>query len=648
MDANLQYRTIFGEHELTGQLSLIDGTYLRMPFDSLEVNLEIAHQRVNIENLEIYHETGKLTANGTLLHEALPSHILGLGRLDSLDLIGSLKSYELHNFQPVLPWTMDSYGVMTGNFTLGGAANDPIYRFDLVAIHPQFDLVKGDQISGRLIYEDQRLNFLNLALSTPTGSYTGGGYIPVDLDLPLALRPAPDEAVSMSFSGTTTHLDFLTPYFGAVDSLVGDFNLQLELSGTHSHYIRDGNISVRNGRIELYDMENPIVDVNGRAEIVDNIFYIRGLTARTAHESNSGILDKAQEIILGWIPGRNSDVSAPSHLEVTGTMDMTSFFEPVLDIQLKGENLYFESPLNDIVAVGSADFTATGRDTITLAGEFVPNPGALVLSMDYASTPDYTVSEQDDGTLMMYNIHIPLHTGAIIRNNEIDAEIEGDITLTAVGSESFRYAGEVEVVSGSFIYNGYNFNLDEARITLDPSEFNPQFYIRATTEAQLVPTGGVEAEPVDVTLVLTGYLNEPVLTFEAPEALSYTNSDFLQLFALGNAQPDNAAMLSSAGWSLGSVILREIEEETRRMVGLDRFQIHAGSALNLSDPGAIQIHMGKRITPRLFVGIQADPTLGWSRANYMIAYRLAKNMSLEGSLDNKGLFEINYRLKYRY
>ncbi|MFB0516768.1 MAG: translocation/assembly module TamB domain-containing protein, partial [Candidatus Neomarinimicrobiota bacterium] len=60
----------------------------------------------------------------------------------------------------------------------------------------------------------------------------------------------------------------------------------------------------------------------------------------------------------------------------------------------------------------------------------------------------------------------------------------------------------------------------------------------------------------------------------------------------------------------------------------------------------VRIHIGKRLSPKLYVGMQADPTMSFNQ--YQIAYRLSRNMSLVGSVDHNGLYQINYRLKLRY
>jgi len=304
--------------------------------------------------------------------------------------------------------------------------------------------------------------------------------------------------------------------------------------------------------------------------------------------------------------------------------------------------------LGEIEAVGSPAFTVTGRDTVYFRGDFVPDPGRAFLRMDFTGPESYALKKVDEGTILVYDIYIPLYSGVTIENSDVNAEVEGEITLTKVGSEDFRFAGTIDVLSGSFVYNGYDFVFDEGTVTLEPSSLNPRFYIRATTQVDMLRSGAPairEDEPVDVTLVLTGTLDDPQMSFES--SALYSESDFLQLFALGQSLEEGVNLPVTAGLSLTNIVLRRIEEEARQVPGLDRFQIQTASPRTvLRDMEAVRIHVGKRLWSKVYVGVRADPTLSYNQ--YQIAYRLNRNMSLVVSVDEKSLIQVKYRLKFRY
>ncbi|MBA7600368.1 MAG: hypothetical protein GH143_05495 [Calditrichaeota bacterium] len=614
---------------LAGTVAATDGEFSQISFTRLSSEFFLKDNRLVFKQLDWLHQDGKMAVAGELIYTRDGSRFGGLGALDSLDLQGRLDDFQFHDLQPILPWKIETHGWTTGTFTARGQADDPVYVAALSIADPRFDRVTGELLTGRLRYEHQRVQFSDLVLKTATGSYSGGGTIPADLSPTTGkLDVISDAPVDVAFTGNTTQLDFLTPYFGDVDSLNGEYEIELALSGTFERLIRNGKLTARNGKVELFVMENPIVGVEGELILADNLLMVERLEGHTPYGRRWGKDD--------------------SRLTVSGTMDMTRFFKPVFDLQISGEHAYFARPLGEIEAVGSPAFTVTGRDTVYFRGDFVPDPGRAFLRMDFTGPESYALKKVDEGTILVYDIYIPLYSGVTIENSDVNAEVEGEITLTKVGSEDFRFAGTIDVLSGSFVYNGYDFVFDEGTVTLEPSSLNPRFYIRATTQVDMLRSGAPairEDEPVDVTLVLTGTLDDPQMSFES--SALYSESDFLQLFALGQSLEEGVNLPVTAGLSLTNIVLRRIEEEARQVPGLDRFQIQTASPRTvLRDMEAVRIHVGKRLWSKVYVGVRADPTLSYNQ--YQIAYRLNRNMSLVVSVDEKSLIQVKYRLKFRY
>ncbi|MCH7576081.1 MAG: translocation/assembly module TamB domain-containing protein [Candidatus Marinimicrobia bacterium] len=637
----------------SGRLQVSEGAFGTVPFKSVASHFALKSRTLVIDTLRWEGYEGSWQTAGTFHYREEPEAWSGLGAVDHMSLEGRFDQYEINEWQTILPWTLETRGLLSGSFTASGLPLTPRYVADLILTAPQFDLIRGQRLSVHLEYEDNVLRFKDLAMRTDGGNYTGGGTMPVELSpVAEAMTVLADEPVDLLFKGASTQLEFITPYFDQIDLLKGDYRMELALGGTFNQLIRNGWMEARNGTIELLPMENPVTNLEGRAILSDNILTIANLTAKTPKFRDSDVIGVVSALIgrLGRNGGNAEDLS---HIEVTGSLDMTEFFSPVLDLQLTGEQVYFASPLREIEAIGSARFTITGKDTIAVEGTFIPDPGDLAIKSELTGPESYAPPEDESGVLFMYNIRVPFYGGAVVRNSEIDVEIEGEITLTAVGSEEFRYAGNVEIVSGGFDFNGYNFSVLEGSVQFEPSEFNPQFYIRAVTDID-IPTqsftqgGETQYRSDEVTLTLAGKLDEPNVNLQS-DLSAYTQSDLLQLFALGNTSLATTGATTTATWSLGNFLLREIERDAQRAVGLDRLQILTGGGGALPGVSSIRINMGKRLSSKLYVGIGADPTLSFDQYQYRIAYRLNRNMSLEGSIDPAtGLTQANFRIKYRY
>jgi hypothetical protein len=638
VNAETQISNRDGFLAISGQLDGLNGELDRIPFTELHSTFNLSENRLNLDEFTLRNQDGPIHAYGSLIYAVEESRFGRMGSLDSLDLRGSFDNYQFHDLQAHIPWRYATGGKLSGPFTARGPAKSPIYNAELSGTEPRFDKLTGNHIAGRLRYVDKRLEFIDLALDTDAGHYTGYGSIPADLSPASGvLDVIKDEPVDLHFSADISEMEFLTTYITDIDSLKGDFDVELSITGTFEKLIRDGNLSVKNGTVELFVMENPITGLKGEVVLENNIMSAVDLAGHTPR-------------------GQGRD---KSNLSVTGAMDMSRFFQPAFDVQVTGEQVYFSLPLKDIEMVGIPMLSITGRDTILFSCQFEPDPGWPIFRMELAGPESYVLKEPDEGTIIVYNINVPFYSGAIVENSDVrNAEAEGEITLTRVGSEDWRYAGNIDVLSGEFVYNAYDFTIDEGWVILEPSEFNPRYYIRATTqfEYDIDPdTEETDYQLVDVTMILTGTMDDPQYAWEIPPNIPLTESDLVTLFALGQPLQEGIDPTITAGLSLTNIVLRRFEENARQAAGLDRLRIQSTSSRSIfPDPQEVRFHIGKRISPRLYIGVQADPTLSFNQ--YQIAYRLSRrtislgtvDQSVVGSVDEDGLYQVKYRLKLRY
>ncbi|MCK4578185.1 MAG: translocation/assembly module TamB domain-containing protein [Candidatus Marinimicrobia bacterium] len=639
VDLTIAATNKLGRLRVDGTATARDGILGNVPFNRFRSEFLLAGNRLGFKTLDWATPEGEAVVTGDITYLYDPSSNTGLGRADSLQFTGQVSNYEFHDLQAWMPWRYATAGLVSGSFSVTGTVTDPVYVADLSFDNPKFDLITGERLSGTLRYEKQRLHFENLKMVTRSGQYTGDGSLPMDIN---PGTPRSEVLVAgdldMDLRGSTSQLDWFTPYFAIVDSALGEYELDLSLSGSWWDIRRDGSLKVKNGQIELFVIENPIAQIEGDAVIVDNLLIINRLEGKTPRDPSGQLFQRLTGNSSKRKPGKiRSDDR--SYLQLAGTMDMTEFFHPDFNLRLEGENVYFATALKEIEGVGAASFTVTGKDTINLRGDFIPEPGGLLFAMDFTTDEAYLVPVPDEGTLIVYNIRVPFHTGATVRNSEVDAEVEGEITLTAVGAEEFRNAGTVEIIQGESYYEGQIIDNLRGTIVFEPSEFNPQFTIEGVTE---IP---YEQRMEEVTLLFTGTLEEPILTFNTD--LPLTDSDLLSLLTIGGQTISESDPTSKATSTIGKMLLRESEQYARRVSGLDRFKIQTGGLGGSENGEGLKINVGKRISRKLYIGLDADPTLGFYQYGYHVSYRLSPTMSLEGSLA-PGQYQVNYRLKYRY
>ena len=108
-------------------------------------------------------------------------------------------------------------------------------------------------------------------------------------------------------------LPFLSPYIADLDSAVGKFEIQLNLSGINDDFQRSGRIKVEDASLHTLLLSDPITQINGDALMIDNVLSINNLKALLHRNESRGSLPLKQ------------------NTEITGKLDFNSFFNPGYD-----------------------------------------------------------------------------------------------------------------------------------------------------------------------------------------------------------------------------------------------------------------------------------------------------------------------------
>ena len=113
--------------------------------------------------------------------------------------------------------------------------------------------------------------------------------------------------------------------------------------------------------------------------IEKNMGRIISLSGEMKGEKKKGLMDKLLNKTsglfsgLGGIFGKSEEIANPKQFSLEGDMDFSSFFRPRLNLRARGEQLYVLSILGEVEAITDMDITITGKDTIEIAGELIPD-----------------------------------------------------------------------------------------------------------------------------------------------------------------------------------------------------------------------------------------------------------------------------------
>lgn len=561
---------------------------------------------------------------------------------DKLNFEIDIKNLNLSDFRNYNPLGMEVEGFTSGKIVISKVFEKPEISFDMNVKNARFDKARLDYVEFNAEYRDRRVEFERIYGRSENGEYSGYGYLPADLSFKRVAHRLLDEPMDLVFRCKTTDIDFITSYLSFIDRLTGDIDIELRITGTPYSPVREGYIIGRNGVATIPYLENLPVNVSMDLEMRDNVMEVKKLQGYLRKERRgnriSRLLSNSWNWILG-IFGREPKRQESGKFAFTGKVDFESFFNPRLDLEFMGENIYFKSLLGDIEYLGDTEFKITGRDTVNIAGQI--NPIFLIIRTEFVGGEKVEIVEESrKRKFVTYNVHGVSPGNLFLRNSQADIEFEGDIWIIKEAGRDFNYSGELEVRKGKLFYYGDVFTIERGKISFDPFSFNPILDFSAYTKI------GDEKIIVE----MRGNLNKPMLELRS-EPHNYGESDILELLTfnkrVGGVKTE--AFVAPAQSVLSSYIEKELEKYGGQLSGFDTFDLKTGGALlEQLHPDSTEIILGRQISSNLYLTYQRRLSLINPKQRVGIEYKLNRNMSILGDVDENGLFHVNYIIRYNY
>ncbi len=659
LDGNVEYVSPNGSSSLKGKIDIKDISFIGQDFNNVHLEAIVKDNKLLINNFIIQDvDNGTASCEGYVsccfpLDEDRPF----INSNDTIDIQIEFNNFLFSTFNSFMFPKQEKHGKLSGSVSIQNCTGKPLLIYNLDVNVPVFDKLTGNKLTARGFYRDSKLMFNDLIFKDGDGIYKGYGYLPYDISIvPKKVSFERDSVMSMNFSGHTTTLPFLTNYIDDLDDARGEFNLALNLSGTPNKPVRSGNFSAKNGILDISTIENSVTGVEGSGVMNDNSMDIVSLTGfmikpqpRTKFERAK---DKLKSLSWGILFPPKLKEDKPN-LSVTGIIDFTKFFHPSFDIQLAGEDLYIRTLLAEQEGIIDGVFTMTGRDSIQIEGDI--DISEFIIRKEFIQTEQMLKEEKPGGVYTSMNIHASIPGNLYFRNSQLDGELEGEIWIIKNRDEPFRFSGDLDVRKGRFLYYGWEFMIERGSIVFDPTEFNPKLDIEAKVDlASYVYQDSKESQTDRkseyATVRLSGDLEQPVLTFESE---NYTQSDILMFLTRaqgGVAQLLDQEKISSSALNVfGAYFERQVERNVSRIIGLDAFELRTKSNILYDlDPNQWSMILGQKVAPNVYVTYERNLSLIEPNQQVGIEYRLNRNMSIIGDVDQDGLINIKYKYKYHY
>ena len=616
--------TLFGEvsvsnedrsPEISVDLSIKNGSIKAQDFQDVYISCVLKDSVLHIDDISMVGEKTGFQLSGTI-----PSGFPDKTTTVPMSFESNFTHVDMEWFLSFMPPWFDIKGSATGDFSFSSFGPRTTFNFDVNIENTMFDLIHLGTVKGDGAYDGNRLNYHAFSSERQNGDRIHGkGYLPIDYTpgSPSFGSYKEGEPIFIESHGSFNNMDFLTNYLTDVDSIRGKIGIDLYLTGTPEHMIRNGSMQIRNGMVYSLLVNDPITNVNGAATLKDNQYQFETLTGSMLKNTKS----------------------TRDNLTILGGMDMTRFFSPDFNLKVIGEEIYIDAIEYDIEGRVNSDLHIMGRDTITITG----NVGLIDMEMFQEFSDTDLGDIESSSTVYVYRINMPIIEQFSLLNSQMDATLIGEIGYTQEGNQEADWAGELQFIDGKFYFYSDIFDITYGYLAFDNNGFNPYMEIEAITSI----------DDEEITLNVIGTPDN--LQINPTSTSGYSESDIFELLMMGvrfdELETNATGFGVQAQQFLGSWLASEIERNLANIGGVGGIvdDVSISGATGLIDPGmGEELSIKAGLTDNLSFAYKRSFSLGSYSNEVGVELKVNRYFSLVGNVDENDNFTVKYRLRYSY
>jgi len=603
-------------------------------YEKAKLEASLKNNILSISNFKAFSDTSSFNIAGFIEFRKRS----GDGQLsenNNVELKGYLENLNISLLNKYSPWAINMDGLMTSDISIFGSLGN--MRFDMfpVITDPKFDKVIGDKITGKISYRNNRLYFSEVIGKTGFGEYSIEGSLPANLNY-YSIKNIDQQPIYIDIQGTSTSIELIAPYFPFIKKISGMFDYTLNIHGNYQNTIRNGEIVINDAELNILQLDNTIKNINAYASINNNRLIFNHFSANLSkgEEGEINLLDEFATSIRGIL---NPKEISKNNINLSGSINLESFFNPDLSISILGNNNYLSSSYGQFEGFASSNITITGQDTILISGQFEPKFNQFTLfDIENRKLSNQNIGLITNSNFIAYDIFIPFPNGIKIKSDNINLFLEGEMNLSSFSNNDISISGKANIIDGSFFYNGNEFYNTQGTILIDPVIKSPYVELHSRTD--------IYEDNINVSFI--GYTDNPNLILESTIS-NYSQSDILQLltFRDKNISTSIAEPFRNV---ISGYLETQLEKNVTLYTNLDEFRVqHSGSLMEGFNDSNINVFLGKRISNKLYLNTKIN--LNNNNLNeYEISYRVNNRSSVVAKVDDNKYWQLNYRFKYKY
>ena len=634
----LSFQNLDNDLSYDVDIALKKGNYLGKQYDQMNLSFLLNSSKLIIDDFSFTADTSL----GFELSGILPFKKSNKPNAE-VSLNTTFKDLPLEMVHRLIPNFFNLEGDATGLLSIGGNLGKTNFNYEASIDHAVFDKIYLGSLKSKGSYNGSFLSVEYAESNDNLDKIFSSGDVPFDLNLNSDKfgQFFENKNINYTASAKLTSMPFLSTYITELDSISGTINIDLSLSGPSSAIIRNGEITLSNSSVYTMLINNPIISVNGKGVLENNILNIENLKG-----SSINIRD-------------NNFGKIRDNISVSGSIDFSKFFEPNYDLIVNSINnkyIYLDAiPIDITGIIDSMNVKVFGKDTVNITGLIEVDEATLFHEFISEDIGETLISS--DGVVMSYSLNVPIKDEGKFQNSQVDAIMTGEISLAKTGNEYWNIGGEVYIEDGSILSFKDNFTGLNGYVIFDNNGINPDMDLMASTTIA----------DEEIRLKIKGDLNNADLVLESSSGFS--ESDIIELLTFGSRFEDQA--LSSNGFGvqatsmLGSLLETQLEKNLEEMSALkllkpDEIDVSgtasfiSGQNLSASERNDLEdfkISAKKKFGSKTYANLSYKKSFSLTNPDQLqigVEYKLNRNLSLVGNMDDKGNLHLKYRYRYAY
>lgn len=503
--------------------------------------------------------------------------------------------------------------------------------FDLPIPDTRADTLHLNQVLGKFDYADRTFHIRQFSVQDPSVLLQARGYVPVDL----AFLPVRDRFhQERQFEMDIEVINLLPTLFNVLSQEItikqGYANGSILVGGYVGSPRYDGHIRLYDGAFEYHPFHQRFTNLTADFRFMGDRVI---LTKLEALWGGGRVRGNGEATLKNWLP------------------DQLNFRARASQVEIHLPEYYLKGKVN----VNARLIGTFWEPLVEGTTQVIEGVSYLPFGVVVGKEP-YRITEPAESPIVI-DMEVDLGQRFWLRNGQANIQLTTDPDIGAIGArlvngEMFVRGGMMSV-RGDYTFFGKQFFIDSGHFRFtNTSDLNPEIEMQGS----ILVRGRRRENDLTIRFQMTGTVLEPEITLYCDER-ALTEQDILTLLAsnmtweefeetFGTDQFFSDEIRITAQGILESLLASEARKATQ----LDQFDLETRLFSDEDDERSVRVTVGKifRVGEQdLFVSYSRD-LLSSAEQRLKVDYIINRWLSLEGETDEKGEYNADVKLKFKY